>query len=55
MKCLIVVSVDLPGPNDVAKVLEHMDPPKVPYFAGAVRVVVGSDVEDTIEFLDGKE
>ena len=53
MKCLIVVSVDLPCPDDAVKVISHMDPPKIPYFDGAVRVVVGSDVDATIEFLDG--
>jgi len=52
MEVLIVVSVDVPNPDAVATVLQHMDPPGIPYFDGQVRVVVGTDVADTIKFLD---
>lgn len=52
MKCLIVVSVDLPHPDKLIDILNHMDLPKIPFFDGAVRVVVGPDVDDTIEFLE---
>lgn len=52
MRALIVVSVDLPDPEATAVVLEHMDPPSIPFFTGDVRVVVGTDVDDTIKFLD---
>ena len=55
MRTLIVVSVDLPNPDSVVGVLEHLDPPTIPYFAGEVRVVVGTDVDETIKFLDGGE
>jgi hypothetical protein len=52
MKALIVVSVDLPNPDEAVTVLEHLDPPTIPYFDGEVRLVVGTDVADTIKFLD---
>ena len=52
MKVLVVVSVDVPDPEDTATVLSHLDPPTIPYFDGEVRVVVGTDVVDTIKFLD---
>jgi hypothetical protein len=52
LKALIVVSVDLPDPEAVPVVLLHLDPPNIPHFSGEVRVVVGTDVDDTIKFLD---
>lgn len=52
MKTLFVISVNLPHPDAVIEVMEHLDPPGIPYFAGEVRVVVGTDVDDTVKFLD---
>jgi hypothetical protein len=52
MKALVVISVDLPNPESSVDVLEHLDPPTIPYFTGEVRLVVGPDVDDTIKFLD---
>jgi hypothetical protein len=52
MKTLIVITVDLPKANRIADVLGYIDPPRIPYFNGEVRVVVGTDVDDTIKFLD---
>ena len=52
MKCLIVLSVDLPNPDAVITVLDHIDPQKIPYFDNVIRVIVGQDVEDTVAFLD---
>lgn len=52
MRALIVVSLELPNPEAAVDVLEHMDPPEIPYFAGQIRLVVGTDVDDTIKFLD---
>ena len=52
MKALFVISVDLPYPDATVEVMEQLDPPTIPYFAGEVRVVVGTDVDDTIKFLD---
>ena len=52
MRALIVISVDLPNPEATVGILEHLDPPTIPYFTGDVRVVVGTDVDDTIKFLD---
>jgi hypothetical protein len=52
MKALVVISVDLPNPEESVVVLQHLDPPTIPYFDGEVRLVVGDDVKDTIKFLD---
>lgn len=52
MKTLIVISIDLPKANLIGDVLGYIDPPKVPYFDGTCRVVVGTDVDDVIKFLD---
>jgi hypothetical protein len=52
MKALFVISLDLPSPDSVVQVMEHLDPPEIPHFAGEVRVVVGADVDETIKFLD---
>lgn len=52
MKILIALSFDVPDPESVAKILHVIDPPKIPYFDNTVRVVVGTDVDDTIKFLD---
>lgn len=55
MKTLIVISVDLPEANRIADVLGYINPPKIPYFDGQVRTVVGTDVDDTIKFLEEKD
>ena len=52
MKCLIVLSVDVPTPDALPTILEHIDPPTIPYFANEARIVVGTDVDDTIDFLE---
>mgnify|MGYP006204399967 CR=1 FL=1 len=39
MRCLVVVSVDLPDPGAITEVLDGINPPEVPHFAGEVRVV----------------
>ena len=52
MRALIVISVDLPSPEATPVILEHIDPPTIPGFTGEVRIVVGTDVDDTIKFLD---
>jgi hypothetical protein len=52
MKALIVISVDLPNPEATVEIIEHLDPPTIPYFTGELRVVVGTDVDDTIKFLE---
>jgi len=52
VKALVVISVSLPDPDAAVHVLEHLDPPSIPFFTGEVRLVVGNDVDDTIKFLD---
>jgi hypothetical protein len=55
MKALVVLTVDLPTPDDVVDVLEHIDPPNVPHFAGDARIVVGPYVDVVLNYLDGDE
>jgi hypothetical protein len=52
MKCLIVLSVNMPTPEALPEILAHIDPPTIPYFGDEVRIVVGTDVDDTIDFLE---
>ena len=51
---LVVLSFQLDDPDDIIQVLENINPPHLPYFRGEVRVVVGTDATDTIQFLDGE-
>ena len=56
MKTLVVVTVDLPEPEDITKVLDHMDCPKMPHFAGTVRIVPDPLVATALEaWLDAPE
>lgn len=52
MKTLIVISLELPTPDDIVEVLEHLDPPNIPYFDRNVRIVVHHDVDAVIKFLE---
>lgn len=52
MKAIIVVTVDLPTPEDAATVLEAMNPPSIPHFLGEVRVAVGEHAQRVIDWLD---
>jgi hypothetical protein len=49
---LVVVSFNVPEPEDVPKIIEALNPPSLPMFAGNVRIVVGTDVAEVVQFLD---
>lgn len=55
MRTLIVVTCDLPEPEDAAEVVRHLDPPSIPHFAGEVRVVVEPHATAVIEWLEGDD
>lgn len=48
----VVLRFDVEQPEDAARVLSAIDPPRLPWFAGTARVVVGSDVADLERWLD---
>lgn len=52
---IIAVSFDVDEPDQVVEPLHALDVPNLPRFAGKVRIVVGDDVADVVEFLDGPE
>lgn len=53
MKVLVVVSIEIPHPDNIVDVLDHIDPPKIPFFDGQVRIVPEPVVIKTLlQFLD---
>jgi hypothetical protein len=52
MRCALVINFEIAQPEDVAGLLERIDPPSLPWFDGEVRVVVGQDVDDLKVWLD---
>lgn len=55
MKALVVVSLNLPTPESVVEVLDALDAPRIPHFAGQVRVVVEPHATQVTDWLDGNE
>jgi hypothetical protein len=53
MNVIVVISLNMPDPQQIAEVLEHIDPPHIPHFAGQVRVAVGSDAQRIVNWLEG--
>lgn len=52
MKVMVVVALDVPNTDDITKVLEAIDPPNIPHFAGTVHVVpepFASTLQDWLE------
>lgn len=52
MKMLLVLTMDLPEPEKIVDVLDILDPPNLPYFAGKVRIVVDPSASEMEEWLD---
>jgi len=52
---LIAISFRVSDPKDIPEIIEAIHPPSLPSFAGEIRVVVGTDVDDVIKFLDEEE
>lgn len=55
MKVIIVLSFEVPGPEDVASILHTINPPKLPFFTGEARIAVGRNATTVIEWLDDEE
>jgi hypothetical protein len=53
MNVIVVIGFNLPDGQQIAEVLEHIDPPRIPHFAGQVRVAVGSDAQRVVNWLEG--
>lgn len=52
MKVLIVLSLEVPEPEEVATALLHIDPPSIPGFSGQARIVVDPHATTVEEWLD---
>lgn len=52
MKTLIVLEFDAPTPEDVAEILNSIDPPHLPYFQGRASIVVPPHTEELQAWLD---
>lgn len=53
MKAIVVISLDLPSADDMADVMEHLDPPKIPHFDRQVRIAVEPVATQVVAWLDG--
>lgn len=51
-KVLVVLTLDVPDPQDVARALLAIDPPRVPGFAGIARVVIEPEASIMEDWLD---
>lgn len=52
MKTLLVLTLELPEPEDIAAVLAHIDPPTIPHFTGTARIVVEPVASQLEDYLD---
>jgi hypothetical protein len=56
VKTLVVILFDIPTPDDLVEVINHIDPPTIPYFDGHVRIVPDPIIVVAVtDFLDDKE
>jgi hypothetical protein len=55
MKTIVVLSFDLPEPENIAQVLDAIDAPKLPFFAGEARIAVEDVAEAVTLWLDAGE
>lgn len=52
MKAIIVISLELPEPDNIIDALDHIKPPSIPHFAGKVRVAIDPEATTVIRWLD---
>lgn len=52
MKYMIVLTLDLDNPDDVAAALKVIDPPSIPGFSGVMRVAIDPVATQIEEWLD---
>jgi hypothetical protein len=55
MRVLYVIECDIPTAADVAEPIKAMRPPMIPYFAGAVRVVIEPEASALVTWLDEQQ
>jgi hypothetical protein len=55
VRAIVVLTFDLPSPDDVVQVLKAIDPPHLPHFAGDARVAVDPEASAVLEWLDAEE
>lgn len=51
MKAIVVLSLDC-EPEDLPKVIDHMEPPKIPHFSGEIRIAMEAEAEYVLNWLD---
>lgn len=54
MRALIVLSVDVPDPENLPEVIRHINPPGVPYFEGEQRVAIDPPATHVLDYLEGR-
>lgn len=52
MKAVVVLTFELPNPEAAADVLDAIDPPHLPHFAGEARITVDPWATAVEDFLD---
>lgn len=55
MKVLVALTFEANQPEDVVPILQAIDPPNLPHFAGLARVVVDPHASAIEQWLDGQE
>lgn len=55
MKAIVVLTFNLPYPESAVSILEAIDPPNIPHFAGEVRIAIDKDAQHIIDWLDEEE
>jgi hypothetical protein len=49
---IVVLSFQIDHTEQITDVLEFMDPPEIPHFAGSAHILVGDNAQDLIRWLD---
>lgn len=52
MRAIIVIEVDVPTPEDLPDVITAINPPKLPHFAGKLRVCIDPVATELLAWLD---
>ncbi|HEX2642610.1 MAG TPA: hypothetical protein VHU81_06440 [Thermoanaerobaculia bacterium] len=52
---LVIVELALDDVAEISAVIQHMNPPEIPMFAGNVRIAVGDTATEMITWLDSPE
>lgn len=52
MKTIIVLTFDMPEPDSIVEIIEHLNPPSIPHFVGEVRISIDPWASVVEAFLD---